>query len=133
MLAAGVTRVSLGIQTFSPRFLEYLGRIHSQQQAEDAYRSIQQVGFGNINCDLMFGFPNQTLDELNADLDRMLALRSQHISLYSLTIDPNSRFYAQKVKVDNDEQAQQYRVIMERLKAAGFVHYEVSNFARPWI
>lgn len=131
LLALGVTRISLGIQTFSPRYLNYLGRIHNQEQALAAYRQIQQTGFLNINCDLMFGFPGQTQDELNQDIDQMLALKSQHVSLYSLTVDPNSRFYAQKVQVDNDEQAEQYKLIIKRLKAAGFVHYEVSNFARP--
>lgn len=132
LLDLGVNRVSLGVQTFHDKYLRYLGRVHDSSKARSAFRDLRRAGFRNINVDLMFAFPDQTDAQLREDLNILLGLGSEHVSLYSLTIEENSRFYArQVVPKDPQGQSEQYELVVETLNAAGIAQYEVSNFSRP--
>lgn len=127
----GVNRISLGIQTFQDHFLKYLGRIHDRKKAVDSYALIRQAGFKNVSCDLMISFPEQSLEQLTLDLDEMMSLSAEHISLYSLTIEPNSRFYAKKILLLEEKmQTEHYQRVVDVTQKNGFERYEVSNFAR---
>lgn len=129
--AGGVSRISLGAQTFNSRYLKYLGRNHTKDGIHRALDTIRSAGIDNVSVDLMFSFPQQTADELAQDIDEVLKLSVPHVSLYSLTIEENSRFYAQQVCLaDEDQRAGEYLYIAKRLKDAGYRHYEVSNFAK---
>ena len=128
----GFTRVSLGVQSFNDAYLKFLGRTHDRLKSREAFSILRQEGFDNINVDLMYGFPKQSREELTADLEEAVALKSEHVSIYTLTIEPNSRFYAKQMKLDSDEKlAEDYVAVSEALEKAGLKQYEVSNFARP--
>jgi oxygen-independent coproporphyrinogen-3 oxidase len=128
---AGINRVSLGIQSMDDARLEFLGRAHRKDDAVRAFGVLRSAGFRNINVDLMYGFPGQSEEELSRDLDAVLAFKSEHISIYSLTVEERSLFFARKVGLDGDAQASAYELIRRRLADAGYRQYEVSNFARP--
>ena len=105
----GFNRVSLGVQSLNDRYLKFLGRAHDSAMAKNAYRVLREAGFKNINLDLMYGFPGQTDEELETDVRAMAELGSEHLSLYTLTIEPNSRFHAVQMKLDDPEkQARHY-------------------------
>lgn len=128
----GINRISLGVQSLNDRYLRFLGRGHNAAAAREAFRILRDAGFDNINLDLMYGFPGQTTLELQEDVRAMALLGSEHLSLYTLTIEPNSRFYAVQMKLDDDETlASQYLLTESLLKEHGFKQYEVSNFSRP--
>lgn len=127
----GVNRFSLGIQTFNERYLKYLGRNHSSNRARAAIEDLRREGIENISLDLIFGFPEQTMEELQRDLDEIITAGCLHVSLYALTVEAPSRFHAQRVRLDDERQGQQYSVIVEALSSAGFMQYEVSNFSLP--
>lgn len=128
---AGFKRISLGVQSFEEKYLKAFGRCHNAAKALEAFWNLRKAGFLNINLDLLFGFPGQTEDEFHRDLESLLSLKSEHVSLYSLTIEPMSRFYAQQIKgLGMEKQAAYYETITTRLEAAGLRQYEVSNFAR---
>lgn len=128
----GVNRISLGVQTFNESYLKYLGRIHNAAKVLQAYPLIKKSGFSNVSLDLMFGFPHQSIEEIEADLNQIQSLSPEHVSVYSLTIEQNSRFFVKKVQLAQDSiQAQQYEFVVRRLKEIGFSQYEVSNFAKP--
>ena len=130
--ARGFNRLSIGVQSFDDRYLKFLGRNHDRQLALRSYADAREAGFDNINLDLMFGFPGQTLEELSQDLRVLTQLHSEHVSLYNLTIEGNSRFHAKQLKLDDDEYlADQYVHIYGTLQTNGLCQYEVSNFARP--
>jgi len=130
--ARGFNRVSLGVQSLQDRYLRFLGRNHDAQKARDAHRILREAGFANINLDLMYAFPGQTEEELQEDVRAIARLGSEHLSLYTLTIEPNSRFHAVQVKLDDDEKlARQYLMIARILDEYGLGQYEVSNFAKP--
>jgi len=127
----GVNRISVGVQTFNDKYLKYLGRCHDSQKAFDAYAVLRKAGFQNINVDLMYAFPEQTDKELADDVAVAAGLGSEHLSLYTLTVDEHSRFYTQKIKEkDNHAQGSQYQRVVESLDKAGFSQYEISNFAK---
>ena len=129
--ALGFNRISMGAQSFDDRYLKFLGRAHSAAKARAAFKDLRDAGFKNINVDLMYGFPGQSEDELMWDVRALTDLQSEHVSVYTLTIDPNSRFYAKQMKLDDDEKlAGHYTRVTEALEAAGLGQYEVSNFAR---
>ena len=131
LLKAGVNRFSLGIQTFSEARLKELGRTHTGIEAREAFYQLQKKGCRNINVDFMFAFPRQTKGELIEDLEKIASLSSQHLSLYCLNVEPNSKFYAQKIQQPADDtQADFYKEIVSFLEAHAFQQYEVSNFAR---
>lgn len=127
----GVNRISLGVQSLNDRYLKFLGRKHDSTQAVRAYEILRKEKFTNINLDLMYAFPSQTQEELEHDVRSIAALGSEHLSLYTLTIEPHSRFYANAVKLDDEEKiAQGYLSIMRWLREYGFQQYEVSNFSK---
>ncbi|MEF8703865.1 MAG: radical SAM family heme chaperone HemW [Candidatus Accumulibacter sp. UW26] len=129
--AAGVNRLSLGIQSFNPRHLAALGRIHDHHDALQAV-AIAARHFDNFNLDLMYGLPGQTLAEAIVDLDTALGFAPPHLSCYQLTIEANTAFAAQApILPDADTCADMQEAIEDRLAKAGYLHYETSAFARP--
>ncbi|HQP10933.1 MAG TPA: radical SAM family heme chaperone HemW, partial [Candidatus Omnitrophota bacterium] len=127
-----VTRISLGVQSLNDRYLKILGRNHNALTAQRTFDRIRKAGFENINLDLMFGFPGQTLRELEDDVDALVRLNSEHVSIYALTVEENSRFFTRNIRLqEEDDQAQKYTAVTERLAQAGFAQYEISNYARP--
>ena len=129
---SGVNRLSIGVQSFNPQCLETLGRIHTAEQAEEAFRLARTAGFENISLDLIFGVPGQTMEILESDLDRMLALRPEHVAIYNLMYEEGTPLTGlNPQKLDEELERKMYDRIRARLKAAGFVHYEISNFAKP--
>ena len=130
--AAGVNRLSIGIQSFNPIHLHALGRIHGRDEALNAAQAARAAGFDNFNLDLMFGLPQQTLAEALTDLRTALALAPTHLSLYQLTLEPNTLFHAQPPSLpDDDAIAAMQDVLQTELANAGFDQYEVSAYAQP--
>ncbi len=133
--SAGVTRISLGVQSFRPALLDALGRAHSRDQIYRAYERIRGAGFPSVNVDLMFALPGQTAEEWDADIDEALALGPDHLSTYCLTFEEDTALWIKlsegRVRLDPENEARMYERTWERLGAAGFGQYEVSNFARP--
>jgi len=133
--AAGVTRVSLGVQSFRPALLDALGRAHTREQVYRAYELVRAAGFASVNLDLMFALPGQTAAEWAGDLDEAVRLAPDHLSTYCLTFEEDTKLWVQlsagRVRLDPENEARLYEQTWERLEAAGFRQYEVSNFARP--
>ncbi len=131
--AAGVNRLSFGVQSFDDGCLERLGRIHSSGDAERAVKAAQDAGFDNLNLDLMYALPGQTLAMAEADIDRAIALQPQHLSHYQLTLEPNTLFAAKPPPgiPDDDLGWDMQESCQARMAAAGFAQYEVSAYARP--
>jgi oxygen-independent coproporphyrinogen-3 oxidase len=135
LAAGGVNRISIGCQSFNPAHLQTLERWHDPSNVHRSVEILRAAGIDNINLDLIFAIPGQTLDEWLADLDEALSLRPTHLSCYGLMYEPNTPL-AQKLKrglitrADEDLEAAMYESAIERLAAAGFEHYEISNWAR---
>lgn len=132
----GVNRLSMGAQSFDAGLLRWMGRIHSPEDVETAFRAARAAGFANINLDFMYALPGQSLDTWAATLDRAVALAPNHLSLYSLIVEehtPLHRWVSQgKVQpADEDTAAEMYELAVARLATAGYSHYEISNWARP--
>ena len=128
---AGVTRLSVGIQSFNPKHLEALGRIHDDREARRAI-DIAREHFDNVNLDLMYALPGQTLDEARADAEAAIGAGVQHLSFYHLTIEPNTHFYRHPPALpDDDASAAMQDLIGAALARRGYVHYETSAWARP--
>lgn len=131
-LAAGVNRISFGIQSFDDDKLKRLGRIHSSTEAEAAVKSAQDAGLDNINLDLMYALPEQTLPGALTDVDRAVALKPAHISHYQLTLEPNTAFAAHPPPLPDDDTAWSMQEACEaRLAESGYVQYEISAYATP--
>ena len=130
---AGVNRLSFGVQSFDDGCLRRLGRIHSSGDAERAVAAAQDAGFDNLNLDLMYALPQQTLAMAEHDVERALALQPAHISHYQLTLEPNTVFAARPPAgiPDIDAAWDMQEACQARLAAAGYGHYEVSAWARP--
>ena len=129
----GFNRISLGVQSMNDRHLKFLGRGHDSRMARGAYHVLRDAGFANINLDLMYAFPGETKEELENDVRAICELGSEHLSLYTLTIEPNSRFYATQMKLDDDEKLAEYYLTIARiLNEYGFNQYEVSNFSKTF-
>ncbi len=129
--AAGINRLSIGIQSFNPRHLQALGRVHDTDEARRAVDIAAQL-FDTFNLDLMYALPGQTLDEALADLDTALGWQPPHLSCYHLTLEPNTLFYRNPPDLpDDDLSADMQEAIERRLEIAGYQHYETSAFARP--
>ncbi len=129
--AAGVTRLSIGIQSFDPEQLQKLERIHGRDEALTAAQAARAAGFDNFNLDLMFGLPQQTFEKALADVRTALALQPAHLSLYQLTLEPNTLFHAHPPELpDDDAIAVMQEALQAELAAADFVQYEVSAYAR---
>lgn len=130
-LAAGVNRLSFGIQSFDDAKLRRLGRIHSASEAEAAVKSAQDAGYINLNLDLMYALPEQTQEGALADVARAIALQPTHISHYQLTLEPNTAFAANPPPLPDDDHAWAMQEACEQqLGAAGYRQYEVSAYAQ---
>ena len=131
----GVTRVSLGVQSFDAGLLDALGRQHTPAQIHRAYDLLRAQGFASVNLDLMFALPGQTEAQWRADLTEAVRLAPDHLSTYCLTFEEDTALWVKlsqgKVKLDADKEAAFYVKTWEFLEAAGYPQYEVSNFARP--
>jgi len=128
----GVNRISLGVQSFDTDALVRLGRIHNAKAAIQAFQLARRVGFTNINIDLMFGLPQQTLTEGLSDLQQAIELEPEHISWYQLTLEPHTPFYRQPPLLpSHDEIYALYQQGRDLLKRAGYEAYEVSAYAKP--
>ena len=131
----GVTRVSLGVQSFDAALLDALGRQHSPEQVYRAYALIRGAHFASVNLDLMFALPGQTETQWRADLDEAMRLAPDHLSTYCLTFEEDTALWVKlsqgKVKLDPDKEAVFYQHTWDYLNTAGYAQYEVSNFARP--
>ncbi|MHB1292351.1 MAG: radical SAM family heme chaperone HemW [Sulfuricella sp.] len=127
---AGVNRLSLGIQSFNPRHLRALGRIHDDREARFAVE-LALRNFDNVNLDLMYALPGQTMEEALADIREAVSFGPQHISAYHLTLEPNTVFYNQPPPLpDDDMSAAMQEAIEAELAGAGYEHYETSAFAK---
>ncbi len=133
--AVGVTRISLGVQSFQPALLDALGRRHSREQVLRAYDRIRAAGFASVNLDLMFALPGQSAAEWEQDIREAVALAPDHLSTYCLTFEEDTRLWLKlaqgRVKLDPEHEAALYESTWAQLEAAGYAQYEVSNFARP--
>ena len=128
--AAGVNRLSLGIQSFNPQHLKALGRIHDDTQARRAI-GIAREHFDNFNLDVMYGLPGQNLAEALADIDAALAFAPPHVSAYHLTLEPNTYFHRYPPKLPDDDASAQMQIEIEALLASlGYDNYETSAFAK---
>ena len=131
----GVTRISLGVQSFQPGLLDALGRQHTNAQVYRAYDLIRAQGFASVNLDLMFALPNQSEEEWRTDVTEAARLAPDHLSTYCLTFEEDTALWVKlsqgKVKLDVNKEASFYLRTWELLEAAGYAQYEVSNFARP--
>ncbi len=132
---AGVNRLSIGAQTFDDAALKLLDRTHSSEQIEMAYRNARNAGFENINLDMMFALPGQTMRKWREDARRALSLDPEHLSIYNLTIEPKTVFHywnrqGRLSLPDEDLQADMYEWTLDAMERAGYPYYELSNFAR---
>lgn len=131
----GVNRISMGVQALDDELLDVIGRVHSVEAAIGSYRKLREAGFENINLDLMFGLPGQTMEHWRNTLRRAIELQPEHISTYCLIFEEDTHFWSllQKGLVRPDEELElaMYRTGMETLAAAGYRQYEISNFAKP--
>ena len=134
----GINRVSMGAQTFDNARLKFLHRRHRAEQVEQAVKRLRKAGIQNISIDLMYGFPDETLEDWKQDIKKALTLNVEHISAYCLMIEEGTVLYervkSEKVKVKNDKdeelERQMYELLIDQLTGAGYEHYEISNFAR---
>jgi oxygen-independent coproporphyrinogen-3 oxidase len=131
----GVTRISMGVQSWDAEVLKTLGRVHSAEQAERSYALLREAGFENVNLDLMFAVPGQTARILEESLTRTINLAPEHISAYCLTYEEDTEFlrrYESGVYSRSDDaEAGMFEMVMERLESAGYAQYEISNYAKP--
>ncbi len=136
LLDLGFNRLSLGVQSFHDDELRALDRLHSVEEAKKAHRAARAAGFSNLNLDLIFGLPEQPVERWQQSVEEALALGSEHLSLYALTVEEGTPLAHDVARgrmpaPDPDAQADQYEWTQERLARAGYEHYEISNWARP--
>src|SRR2546430_6688939 len=135
-LTAGINRASFGAQTFNDRDLKQLGRTHSAADISSTFQQLRDAGFANINFDLIAGLPGQTLDGWKRNLEAALQLRPEHLSLYLLDVHEGTPLADQikggmRPKPDDDLAGEMYSTMIEAVCAAGYEHYEISNFSLP--
>lgn len=136
MRAAGINRLSIGIQSFQDELLQLIGRRHNATQAREAIHMAQEAGFENISIDLMYALPTQTMEQWQANVEQALHFGVQHISTYGLIYEEGTvltdRVVSRELEaIDEEDENAMYDDLCERLKQAGYIHYEVSNFALP--
>ena len=126
-----VNRLSIGIETFNEKSLELLNRHHTKEEVFEKIEMARMIGFENINVDLMYALPNETMEDLEKDVDEFLKLNVNHISCYSLMIEPNTKLYIGKIKpIDEDLDYEMYKYIEKRLLSREYIHYEISNYSK---
>lgn len=131
-----INRLSMGVQSFDDNILKILGRRHTAERAREAVENARLAGFDNISIDLMFALPTSTYDSWLSDLETAIALRPNHISAYNLTYEEDTPFFNALQKgnitpLSEEENIGQFEMLVDRLTAAGYRHYEISNFAQP--
>ena len=132
-LTAGVNRLSIGLQSIHENELKILGRIHNYEEFLESYKLARKCGIDNVNIDLMYGIPEQTMDSFKETLDSVLSLNPEHISLYGLILEEGTPLYANKERIDfpaADVECDMYYLAAELLKSGGYSHYEISNYAK---
>ena len=130
----GVNRISIGMQSFVEDELKLLSRIHGKRDFYDTYELVRSKGIGNVNVDLMYGIPSQTLSSLEKSLDELAKIQPEHISVYGLKIEPETEFGRHPDRYDfpdDDTQSDMYLLICSYLRDKGYIRYEFSNFAKP--
>jgi oxygen-independent coproporphyrinogen III oxidase len=135
MKELGVNRISLGVQSWDDSLLKILGREHDAKQAQESFRLLRDAGFSNINIDLMFGLPGQTPEQWETTLQKTISLQPEHVSAYCLTYEEDTEFFLRhargELRQDSEADADFFEMTMSILQEAGYVHYEISNYARP--
>lgn len=132
MARYGVNRLSIGIQSTHDERLSQIGRFHTFEKAKEVIKKARDAGFRKINVDLMYGFPGQTLDEVKDDVKNILSLNTEHVSIYSLIVEPGTLFFKKNIHEQNsDESRQFYDTILSLMRDAGYERYEISNFSKP--
>ena len=133
---AGINRLSIGLQSTNDRLLKQIGRIHNYKQFLETYNLAREIGFNNINVDLMIGLPNQSIEDIKQSLEEICKLNPEHISVYSLIVEENTPI--QKLIAngelelpDEEKERQMYWYAKDFLELNGYKHYEISNFAKP--
>ena len=127
----GINRVSIGVETIHPQHLKMLNRNHTKEQVMELVNALKKHDIQNINIDLMYALPNETIQELEEDLSFFLGLNIPHISTYSLMIEPHTKLYIDQVEnMDEDMDEQMYQTILHTLTENQYIHYEVSNFSK---
>lgn len=127
----GVNRLSIGVQTFNEKFLKLLNRGHTCEEVVSKISLAKEIGFNNINIDLIYAIPGESLDDLNYDIDMFLSLGINHISTYSLILEEHTKLYVDGVSnISEDLDRNMYELICTRLSSNGFNHYEISNFSK---
>ena len=132
-VSRGVNRISIGMQTIHENELKILGRVHSFSDFEEAYQLVVSAGIKNVNVDLMYGIPEQTLESFKKTVDTVISLKPQHISAYGLILEEGTPFFEIKDKLllpSEDDEIKMYGYLCSHLKENGYGHYEVSNYAR---
>lgn len=132
----GITRASMGVQSFQPELLQFMHRAHSRDEALASLEALHEAGFDSFTVDLIYGNPDQTVKQLLDDVETLLQFEPPHISAYSLTVEPNTRLGKQVelnriVPAEDDTVAEQFNVLGQRLKENGIERYEVSSYSRP--
>ena len=128
----GVNRLSIGIESFDEDKLKLMGREANFTQADQIIKIARSKGFNNINIDFIYGLPNETIDVTKEDIKKMIKLKPDHISAYSLILEPHTKMHIHyKETDDEDTEYEMYSLIRKALKRAGYDHYEVSNYSKP--
>lgn len=129
----GINRISIGLQSTNDALLKQIGRIHSYKDFEKTYYLIKKIGFSNINIDIIFGLPNQTINDIVQTIDKIVNLNPTHISTYSLILEEGTKLFYERdnYKFPSDElEREMYWTIKKELEKSGYIHYEISNFAK---
>ena len=135
-LECGINRLSIGLQAVQDNLLKEIGRIHTFEDFQNVYKWAREVGFENINVDLMIGLPNQTLDDVKESTKKVMTLKPEHISVYSLILEENTKLEDMVIKgklelPDDEIERKMYWYVKKALEKHKYIHYEISNFARP--
>ncbi len=133
---AGINRLSIGIQSFKEKDLQWMNRAHKRQQALECILLAKEAGFNNFSADLIYGTPGLADEEWKQNVQQLIQLNVPHIACYALTVEPNTAlkkmiFLKKKRDINTDQQATQFLLLMHWMKEAGYEHYEISNFAKP--
>lgn len=132
----GINRLSIGLQSTNDRLLKQIGRIHKYQDFLQTYNLARNVGFTNINIDLMLGLPNQSIKDLKESIEKVISLHPEHVSIYSLIVEEGTKLYKQietgELQLPEEElERKMYWYTKSKLELAGYKHYEISNYAKP--
>lgn len=132
----GVNRLSVGIQSFVERDLRWMNRAHNSTQAVESLSMIKEAGFNNFSLDLIFGIPHLTDREWMENIDKIISVQAPHIACYALTVEPKTALdkmirLHKKEDINDADQARQFQILMNKMREAGYEHYEISNFALP--